>query len=132
MKGILRILGRNSGEGEPSPGAGGASLKDGNGLEERAGSPITVNYSAVDALRKGITQFQQEVETRGKKMMRQEVSDTLDEETQDDDLWDIFESEQEEDPYLQSMLVGLEDIDIADLLEECRRIAAQVRGRVRR
>ncbi len=38
-------------------------------------------------------------------------------------LASLFEVEEEEDPYLQALSEGLEDIDMLDLLEECQEVA---------
>ena len=40
-----------------------------------------------------------------------------------EDLASLFEAEEEGDPYLQALGEGLEDIDMLDLLEECKEVA---------
>ena len=127
LGGILR--GRKSSEKKSSKEVSGITMRDNSPSTPDTNSPITVNYSAVDALRQGVRAFQ------GQKEVMNEAAKRLEEKDEEgifgggDDLWDVFESEKEEDLYLQNVLGGLQDINIFDLVEECQKIAVQLQRR---
>jgi len=134
MKGILGVLRRRKSAAEE--------------LQGGEGDPVRINYSSVDALRKGFRDFHDKTETRSNsKAMPQEhrkpaggeshmseagePASTGDEPPAigDESVWDIFESETAEDPVFQMLLRDLTDINAFELFEECKQVAHRLRRR---
>lgn len=114
-------------------------------MQVAEGDPVRVNYSSLDALRKGFRDFHEKAEkgSDSKAMPqerrnpgdtkqnvaegRQASSATGEAPTLDDEVWDIFESEKAEDPIFAMLLHDLKDMDASELLQECRQVAHQLR-----